>query len=231
MTVAEMRDMVLAATNAADTAVMGDKNTVVRNYISSVQQDWAKRTKLFTKSAHVTTRTSGGEDAQSKYQLTPMPGDTTGGLPYKPISVTAVSWDGVPLTVCTKLNYLSAKARNNGDALYDDPKMFWIENNVLHIWPCADTAKELRIFYSAYPKHLTDDTDDIAISDEIILLNGVMSLVYNQLKDSERAFYYKQIYDRAIKEQLGDMIIMDNWSPLASADGMSVTDGEFGGVF
>ena len=219
MLVSEMRNKVLRACNATDTDVLGDKESVIRDYISLIQQDWAMRTERFTKVAYIMTRASGGESAQQKYSLVMQPGRTRGGLPYQFISVLSAWWKQHPLSAVTHKRYLAELQRNSGSPRYDEPRMFWIENNVMHLWPIPNTAERLRCFYSAMPNTISSDDENIVVQDDMLVFAGVMALVYAQLKDQERAFYFTNLYREAIKKRRDKHVVeTDQWTFMGTPD-------------
>ena len=200
MLVSTMITKVLRATLSVDTDVLGDKNSVIRDMISEVQQDWAKVTQRFTKIAYCSTRATGGEEAQSAYELAELSG-SRGGLPYDYIAITGATWDGKILEPVGKKHYMARKHEKNGKPDYGDPKVYWIENDVLRLWPVPNSVKELRVYYPAVPNVIAADTESLVIRDTAAILNGVLARLFAVLKDEARTAYFQTLYDRNIKEE------------------------------
>ena len=236
MLVSTMIDDVLAMTSLPDTEFMGDKRAVILKYISSTQRDWAKRTERFTKTAYCYTRATGGEDAQSKYSLAARPelAGSEYGLPYDYISVQFVLFDeDTPLEPVGVARYLALKQKNTGRPYYGDPKVYWIRNNVLYLWPVPNTVAKLRVFYSAYPKEISEETEYLVTPDTNTILHGVAAMLFNHLRDFERAVLHQRIYEASTR-QYGEKhpVESGSWSPYASVDDpQAYVGGETGQIF
>lgn len=220
MLVSEMIDDVLLLTTLPDTDIMGDKRKVMLRYISSVQRDWAVRTQRFTKIARCYTRATGGEDAQSKYSLIARPGSTTGGLPYSLVSVLGVLFDqDTPLEPVGYKRYMAEKHRHGGTAYYNDPRMFWVHNGVLHLIPIPSTVALLRVLYAARPNVITAETENIVITDTDALLHGVSALMFSHIRDFERAAIHDHRYSALARERAArGPIESGSWSPYQNVD-------------
>ncbi len=233
MLVSTLRDKVLRMTNATEADVLGDKNAVVRDFISTVQQGWAEHTERFTKVGWCWTRATGGERAQSEYNLVRRPESTSGGLPYKYISVVGVMFDEEPLVPIDYKRWMVEKRNHSGDPYYFDPRSYWIFNNILHLWPIPDSVKKLRVLYVAIPNDIELDSENIAVPVVSTLLDGVAARLYNQLKDSDRRNYYQSLFDRAVSTRRSKRPIeSDVWAPMAGisnevAGGTTETTEEF----
>jgi len=230
MLVSTMIDKIIRMTNLPATDILGDKRAVIMDYISGVQQEWAERTGRFTKKAYTTTRASGGERAQGEYNLVRQPGATTGGLPYGLIAVRGVTWNNQMLEPAVWASEKIRKEIHDG-AYYDDPKFYWVENNVLHLWPIPKTAKTLWVIYSAKPNDIESESEYIVIPETTTLFYGVCSLLYAQLKDTENHFAFKQLYEKRIREQTQPVVSQGAIAPYADIDNPNAALGSELGTF
>lgn len=230
MLVSEMIDKVLRTTNSPNTDILGDKRAVVMDYISAIQQDWAERTCRFTKKASTTTRTTGGE-TQGRYNLVRQPRSVIGGLPYGLISVRGAVWNNKMLEPAEWNSEYIRRQQQDG-LHYGDPKFYWVENNTMHLWPIPNTAKKLWAIYSSKPNDISAEGEYIVIPEHTTLLYGVSMLLYAQLKDTDRHFAYKQLYERRIKEQTVPVLTQGGWSPHVDVNQANAAiGGEFGTYF
>lgn len=213
MLVSEMIDQVMSTVNEPDSKMLGNPRTTILRFISDVQRDYATRTWRFEKRERTTSVITGGEEAQGKFTLS--------SLHYEFVGLKGVQFDGYPLPIRTFKSYMAALAKNSGTAQYGTPYFAWLYGHAVRVWPIPDEAKTVRLFWAAKPKALSAETETLVIRNTGAILAGTRRMVYEVLKDTERAVACWREYENQVKADNDKPQVLDeDFSAHANVDDM-----------